>query len=98
MAMVSRNVPPWAAVITIMPAVGGPSRTSVHSSGAKAAFVVMSCSRVPEDVGYAQASRAPDDSPHPPRVKAPPPAWQAGRGDSPLEASVGNAEATVRSG
>jgi hypothetical protein len=31
-------------VITIMPAVDGPSRTTVHSSGAKAAFVVMSCS------------------------------------------------------
>src|SRR5215467_206765 len=39
--MVSRNVPPCAAVTTIIPAVGGPSRTTFHSSGEKAAFVVM---------------------------------------------------------
>src|ERR1700757_1568256 len=39
--MVSRNVPPRAAVTTIIPAVGGPSRTTFHSSGEKAAFVVM---------------------------------------------------------
>src|SRR4029077_629299 len=39
--MVSRNVPPRAAVTTIIPAAGGPSRTTFHSSGEKAAFVVM---------------------------------------------------------
>src|SRR5689334_3034613 len=39
--MVSRNVPPRAAVTTIIPAVGGPSRTTFHSSGEKAALVVM---------------------------------------------------------
>src|SRR5690348_16708789 len=44
MATVSRIMPPCPAVITIMPAVGGPSRTTVHSSGVKAAFVVMPCS------------------------------------------------------
>jgi hypothetical protein len=31
-------------VTTIVPAVGGPSRTVFHSSGEKAAFVVMPCS------------------------------------------------------
>src|SRR5208282_1610429 len=41
MATVSRNMPPRAAVTTIMPAVGGPSSTTFHSSGEKAAFVVM---------------------------------------------------------
>src|SRR4249920_2881265 len=39
--MVSRNVPPRAAVTTIIPAAGGPSRTTFHSSGEKAALVVM---------------------------------------------------------
>src|SRR5437773_12144406 len=39
--MVSRNVPPRAAVTTIIPAAGGPSRTSFHSSGEEAALVVM---------------------------------------------------------
>src|SRR5690348_1283455 len=56
--MVSRNVPPWAAVITIMPAVGGPSRTVVHSSGAKAAFVVMSSSCVPQGFRLRRECRA----------------------------------------
>src|SRR5215471_3766695 len=33
MATVSRHIPPCAAVITIIPAVGGPSSTTFHSSG-----------------------------------------------------------------
>src|SRR5215472_14316798 len=57
MAIVSRIMPPCPAVITIMPAVGGPSRTTVHSSGVKAAFVVMSCSLV-HPVAAVPAARA----------------------------------------
>src|SRR5215470_387430 len=41
-ATVSLNIPPCAAVTTIMPALGGPSSTAFHSSGEKAAFVVIS--------------------------------------------------------
>src|SRR6516225_317825 len=52
MANVSRNVPPCAAVITIRPAAGGPSSTTVHSSGEKAALVVMACSCAPRDAGH----------------------------------------------
>jgi hypothetical protein len=65
MAMVSRNVPPWAAVSTIMPAVGGASSTTVHSPGEKAAFVVMSCSCVPRDAGHVKDLAVPADTPHP---------------------------------
>src|SRR5260221_9789724 len=39
--MDSRIIPPWAAVATIMPALGGPSSTTFHCSGEKAAFVVI---------------------------------------------------------
>src|SRR5260221_12310862 len=39
--MDSRIIPPWAAVATIMPALGGPSSTTSHCSGEKAAFVVL---------------------------------------------------------
>src|SRR5712692_8384034 len=39
--MDSRIIPPWAAVATIMPALGGPSSTTSHCSGEKAAFVVI---------------------------------------------------------
>ncbi len=41
MAMVSRNMPPRAAMITIIPAEGGPSSTTVHSSGVKADLSVI---------------------------------------------------------
>src|SRR5690348_4107630 len=41
MAIVSRNIPPCPAITTIMPALGGPSSTDVHSSAVKAALVVM---------------------------------------------------------
>src|SRR6266567_690576 len=41
MAIVSRRAPPRCAVTTIMPAPGGPSSTSRHSSGVKSAFPVM---------------------------------------------------------
>jgi hypothetical protein len=41
-AIVSRNIPPLAAATTIMPALGGPLRTDVHSSGENAALVVIS--------------------------------------------------------
>src|SRR5215475_7022712 len=44
-ATVSLNIPPRAAVTTIRPALGGPSSTTFHSSGEKAAFVVISRSR-----------------------------------------------------
>src|SRR6478736_8247943 len=39
--MVSRNVPPRWAVTTIMPALGGASRMSCHSSAEKSDFVVI---------------------------------------------------------
>src|SRR5260370_20320751 len=39
--MDSRIIPPRAAVTTIMPALGGPSSTTFHSSGEKAAFAVI---------------------------------------------------------
>ena len=39
-----RIEPPRCAVITIMPALGGPSSTSFHSSGVKSAFAVISSS------------------------------------------------------
>ena len=54
MAMVSRNVPPWAAVMTIMPAAGGPSSTTFQSSGEKAAWFVISGSRVPGLPGHVE--------------------------------------------
>src|SRR5690348_6388809 len=41
MAMVSRNVPPRWAVTTMMPALGGASRMSCHSSAEKSDFVVI---------------------------------------------------------
>src|SRR6266487_1789852 len=71
MANVSRNVPPWAAVITIMPAVGGPSRTTCHSSGEKAACVVISGSCAPGVPGHVEDLAVPGRAPHPARVKAP---------------------------
>jgi hypothetical protein len=37
----SRKVPPRCAVITIMPALGGPFRTTSHSSGLKSALPVI---------------------------------------------------------
>src|SRR5690349_24945356 len=65
MAMVSRNVPPWAAVSTIMPAAGGPSSTSSHSSGEKAALFVMSYSCVPGDARHVKDLAVPGAAPHP---------------------------------
>jgi hypothetical protein len=41
MAIVSRNVPPFWAVTTIKPALGGASSTSFHSSCVKSAFPVI---------------------------------------------------------
>src|SRR6266542_818828 len=40
--MLSRKVPPRCAVTTIMPALGGPWRTCVHSSSVKSASPVIS--------------------------------------------------------
>src|SRR5205807_6111718 len=71
MANVSRNVPPWAAVITIMPAVGGPSRTTFHSSGEKAACVVISGSCAPGVPGHAEDLAVPGRAPHSASVKVP---------------------------
>src|SRR6266566_5295442 len=71
MANVSRNVPPWAAVITIMPAVGGPSRTTFHSSSEKAACVVISGSCAPGVPGHVEDLAVPGRAPHPARVKVP---------------------------
>src|SRR3982075_1450396 len=39
--MVSRNVPPRCAVMTISPALGGPSSTTFHSSGGKSELPVI---------------------------------------------------------
>src|SRR6266511_5351066 len=41
MEKLSRMEPPRCAVITIMPALGGPSATSFHSSGVKSALPVI---------------------------------------------------------
>src|SRR4029077_6148602 len=41
-ATVSLNIPPCAAVTTIMPALGGPSSTTFHALGQRAPFVVIS--------------------------------------------------------
>src|SRR6266542_6265219 len=40
MEIVSRKVPPRCAVTTIIPALGGPSSTTCHSSGVRSAFAV----------------------------------------------------------
>src|ERR1700760_2701780 len=69
MANVSRNVPPCAAVITIRPAAGGPSRTTFHSSGEKAALVVMACSCAPGDAGHLKSLAGPGRAPHPAGVR-----------------------------
>src|SRR5215472_13511022 len=67
-AIVSRNIPPCAAVITISPAAGGPWSTTFHSSGEKAAFVVMagSCARRAAD--QVKNLAAPRHAPHLARV------------------------------
>src|SRR5437870_3715190 len=41
MAIVSRKLPPRCAVTTIIPALGGPCRTVVHSSSVKSLFPVI---------------------------------------------------------
>src|ERR1700733_5881608 len=41
MAQVSRSIPPFAAVMTSSPALGGPSSTCFHSSSEKSAFFVI---------------------------------------------------------
>jgi protein Tex len=65
MANVSRNIPPCAAVITIIPAVGGPSSTTFHSPGEKAALAVMSHSSARADAGHLKNLATPRAAPHP---------------------------------
>src|SRR5712692_2465148 len=56
--MDSRIIPPRAAVTTIMPALGGPSSTTFHSSGEKAAFdVIRSSFRIDAESATAQVHR-----------------------------------------
>src|ERR1700745_2564149 len=71
MAIVSRNVPPCAAVVTIRPASGGPSSTTSHSSGEKAALVVMTCSCAPRGCGHVKNLATPGRALHPARVRYP---------------------------
>src|ERR1700749_1002674 len=69
MANVSRNVPPCAAVITIRPAAGGPSSTTFHSSGEKAALVVMACSCAAGDAATSRIPQFPGRALHPAGVR-----------------------------
>src|SRR5690349_8035467 len=64
--------------MTIMPAAGGPSRTTFHSSGEKAACVVMSGSCVPGVPGHVEDLAAAGRRLHPARVKIPGRNWIQG--------------------